>query len=63
MKLSSTGNKRDGVAFHNRLSALALSEIGDAPCGYSLVSFFWLRKRKTLAEKRKATYPSFTNVS
>jgi hypothetical protein len=31
------------------LSALALSEIGDAPCGYSFMPFFQAFKRKTLA--------------
>jgi len=46
IKMSNTGNKWLGVAFHNRLSALALSEVRDAPLRVLFGYFFLATQEK-----------------
>ena len=42
-------------------TVLALSEVGDAPCGYSFPYFFWLSKRNRVASRAKATIQVITS--
>ena len=46
--------------FHNRLSALALSEVGDAPCGYMFGYFILDKQNKVSRLRAKENGSNFT---
>jgi len=60
--MSISGIKREGVAFHNRLSDLVLSEVGDAPCGCCFGYFILDKQNKVTRQSRESDRPQSATI-